>query len=47
MAIGGGVALAAGITLIVVDAVRHRKSKVALALRLGPRHAELSIVGRF
>jgi hypothetical protein len=47
LAVGGGVALAAGVALIVVDVVRHRKSRVAFAPAVGRGQAGLSIVGRF
>lgn len=47
LSVGGGVALAAGITLIVVDAVRHRKSRVALMPTVGSRMVVLSIARRF
>jgi hypothetical protein len=47
LAVGGGVALAAGVALIVVDVVRHRKSRMAFAPAVGRGRAGVSIVGRF
>ena len=43
LAIGGGVALVTGIALVVVDAVRQRKPKVAIAPNVGARYAGVSI----
>lgn len=47
LAVGGGAALAVGITLVVVDVVRQRKSRVAVVPAVGRGQAGVSIAGRF
>lgn len=47
MAVGGGVALVGGIALVVVDVLRHRKSKMAVLPTFGPREAGVFVVRRF
>lgn len=47
MAIGGGVALAAGVTLVVVDVVRHHRRRVAVLPSAGPRFVGASVGVKF
>lgn len=47
LGIGGSLALSAGITLIVVDVVLHRKPRMAVVPAMGRGQAGLSIVRRF
>lgn len=46
-AIGGGAALVGGLTLLVVDVVRHRETRIAVAPMLMPRLAGVTIARRF
>lgn len=43
MAVGGGVALVAGVSLLAVDLVRQRQRRVAVVPTWGPRHAGLVV----
>lgn len=43
MAVGGGVALVAGVSLLAVDLVRQRQRRVAVAPMWGSRHAGLVV----
>lgn len=43
MAVGGGVALVAGVSLLAVDLVRQRQRRVAVAPTWGPQHAGLVV----
>jgi hypothetical protein len=47
MAVGGGVALATGVTLIIVDRVRHRRRSLAVLPTFGPGRVGLSITRSF
>ena len=47
LAVGGSTALAAGLTLVVLDVVLHRRPRVAMVPAVGRGQAGLSIVGRF